>query len=263
MRIKIFNKCFTFISFLSLVACGNKEAAQTETVSADNTVVQDSVSEDEESVEVSIWKRECSLRDSLRKVSPSLYFKHLDSYNNDTVSVRRYFGDFELENFRHYGDLTDLNESYKMKFANFVAHKQLNDKYHLVQYSDNFREECLSYVHFVVLDSNLAVMDDHSYGVNCPDEEFDSAPECLYDSIGKYIYLWYSKKDEVENLGDSYNLTTTDGYLINDTISSQMYKYEKTVFGTFKVDKSGHFFKIGGMDTFNVDVMLKEMKKIE
>lgn len=263
MYIKMLNKCLAFISFLCLVACGNNEVSQTEISSNDNSVVQDSVCEDVESAEVSVWRKECSLRDSLRKVSPSLYFKHLDSYNNDTVSVRRYFGDFELENFRHYGDLTDLNESYKMKFANFVAHKQLNDKYHLVQYSDNFREECLSYVHFVVLDSNLVVIDDHSHGVDCPDEEFDSAPECLYDSLGKYKYLWFSIKDEVENLGDSYNLTATDGYLIKDTISGQMYKYEKIVNLTFKVDESGHFYKDEEVEPFNADTMLKLMKEIE
>lgn len=262
MLIKRLEKCLVFLLALCFLACGNNNVAQTETFSSNQGSNVDKDAEEETSNEVSVWKRECLLRDSLRSVSSSLYFKHLDNYNKDSNDIRSNFGDFELENICHAGDLKDADDSYKMKFANFVAHKQLNSNYHLVQYSNNFREECISYVFFIVLDNNLNVIDNLSFGVDCPDEEgFDSAPECLIDSIGEYKYLWYSQKDNTINLGDSLELTSTSGYLVKNTTSSQMYKYEKVIKQIYKVDESGHFYQVGKADPFDADVMLKEMKK--
>lgn len=261
------NKCLTFISFLCFVACGNNKVAKGDVAveTPTNKVESDSiisvakaevVSMDDESV----WKRECSLRDSLRGVSMSLYFKHLDSYNNDSVDARKYFGDFELDKICHIG----IDDSYKMKLANFAGYNRIG-KYHLIKYYFNQEEECLRYVYYKVFDDNMKETDQLYYGIGCRVEwnAIDDVPDAFLYTVGKYYYHWKKEVEEITNQGDSLCSTTTAWYSVTDTITGQLYEYEQFSKNIYKVDNSGHFYIVGVKDTFNVDVMLKEMKEIE
>lgn len=268
MYVKMLDKCLVFLSFLCFLSCGNDKVAK-DNVAVENPINKvesdsitciakdEAVSMDDESV----WKRECSFRDSLREVSMLLYFKHLDIYSNDSVDARKYFGDFELDKICHINDFDGIDDSYKMKFANFAGYNRLG-KYHLIKYYINREEECRRYVYYKVFDDNMKETDQLYYGIGCRVEwnTIDDVPDAFLYTVGKYCYHWKKEVEEITNQGDSLCSLKTAWYSITDTITGKLYEYEQLSKNIYKVDNSGHFYIVGVKDTFNVDVMLKEMK---